>query len=165
MTRTLRILYIGLFLSLLLGLGGWSLGSLKSFSTAADTSVLNGKWSKAAETHYDEKFPIKRLGTNLWAALDYKLFNEGRPGVVLGREQWLFSDEEFKPIANSQQHLEENWQLIQGVRNHLARQGGQFVLAIIPDKARLYPEFIAGAPPVALQQQLYRQFHQGAAGA
>ncbi|MDP3846835.1 MAG: alginate O-acetyltransferase [Pseudomonas sp.] len=165
MTRTLRILYIGLFLSLLLGLGGWSLGSFRSFSTAADTSVLNGKWSKAAETHYDEKFPIKRLGTNLWAALDYQLFNEGRPGVVLGREQWLFSDEEFKPVANSAQHLQENWQLIQGVRNHLARQGVQLVLAIIPAKARLYPEFIAGSPPVALQQQLYQQFHQGAADA
>src|SRR3990167_11334822 len=131
MTRSLRVLYISLFLVLLLALGAWSLRGFFGFSTNADATVLNGRWTKAVETHYDEQFPIKRLGTNLWAALDYKLFNEGRPGVVLGREQWLFSDEEFKPIANSQQHLEENWQLIQGVRNHLARQGGQFVLAII----------------------------------
>ena len=79
MTRSLRVLYISLFLVLLLALGAWSLRSFFGFSTNADATVLNGRWTKAVETHYDDEFPIKRLGTNLWAALDYKLFNEGRP--------------------------------------------------------------------------------------
>ena len=30
------------------------------FSTNADATVLNGRWTKAVETHYDEEFPIKR---------------------------------------------------------------------------------------------------------
>ena len=159
MTRSLRILYIALFLAMLLCLGAWSLRSFMGFNTNSDATVLNGRWAKAVETHYDDAFPIKRLGTNLWAALDFKLFNEGRPGVVLGRDQWLFSDEEFKPIAGSDQFEQENLALIQGVRDTLKQQGVQLVLAIVPAKARLYPEHIGEQAPASLHADLYQEFH------
>jgi alginate O-acetyltransferase complex protein AlgJ len=165
MTRSLRILYIALFLAILLGLGVWSLRSFGSFSTSAETTVLNGKWTKAAETHYDEEFPIKRLGTNLWAALDYKLFNEGRPGVVLGKDQWLYTDEEFDAVANGEQNEADNLAIIQGVRDALKAQGTQLVLAIIPAKTRLYPEHIGDNKPATLHTDLYQQFHAQAAAA
>ena len=165
MTRSLRILYIALFLAILLGLGIWSLRSFASFSTSAETTVLNGKWSKAADTHYDEEFPIKRLGPNLWAALDYKLFNEGRPGVVLGKDQWLYTDEEFDAVANGEQNEADNLAIIQGVRDALKAQGTQLVLAIIPAKTRLYPEHIGDTKPASLHTDLYQQFHAQAAKA
>lgn len=165
MTRSLRILYIVLFMAILLILGAWSLRSFSSFSTTPQTTVLNGKWAKAAETHYDEEFPIKRLGTNLWAALDYKLFNEGRPGVVLGKDQWLFTDEEFDAVANGEQNEAENLALIQGVRDTLKAQGTQLVLAIVPAKTRLYPEHIGDSKPATLHTDLYQQFHEHAAQA
>ena len=159
MTRSLRVLYIGLFLVLLLALGAWSLRSFFGFSTNADATVLNGRWTKAVETHYDEQFPIKRLGTNLWAALDFKLFNEGRPGVVLGRDQWLFSDEEFKPTAGAEQLMQENLALIRGVRDTLQQHGSQLVLAIVPAKARVYSEYVGKELPASLHDDLYNQFH------
>src|SRR3546814_20251728 len=77
---------------------------------------------------YDDEFPIKRLGTNIWAALDYKLFNEGRKGVVLGRDQWLYSDEEFNPIGNEEQNLQGNYALVEGVRQKLKEQGITLVM-------------------------------------
>ncbi|SDQ39873.1 alginate O-acetyltransferase [Pseudomonas sp. B21-012] len=159
MTRHLRKLYALLFLALLLGLGLWSLGGLGSFQRTAQMSALDGKLAKAAETHYDEQFPLKRIGTNLWAALDFKLFNEGRPGVVLGREHWLFSDEEFKPVANSDQYEQENLALIRGVRDTLQQHGVQLVLAIVPAKARLYPEYVGEQTPASLHTDLYNEFH------
>jgi len=159
MTRSLRKLYAVLFMALLLGLGIWSLGGLGSFQRTAQMSLLDGKLAKAAETHYDAQFPIKRLGTNLWAALDFKLFNEGRPGVVLGREQWLFSDEEFKPTAGADQLMQDNLALIRGVRDTLQRQGVQLVLAIIPAKARIYSEYLGEEQPASLHGDLYNQFH------
>lgn len=119
MTRSLRFLYIFLFLAILLALGLWSLRSFIGFSTSKETTVLNGHWTKAVETHYDEEFPIKRLGTNLWAALDYKVFNEGRPGVILGKDQWLYTDEEFDAVANGEQNEADNLAIIQGVRDTL----------------------------------------------
>ncbi|EPJ75498.1 MULTISPECIES: alginate O-acetyltransferase [Pseudomonas] len=159
MTRSLRILYIALFMGILLALGIWSLRSFSSFSTSAETTILNGRWAKAAETHYDEEFPIKRIGTNLWAALDYKLFNEGRPGVELGKDQWLYTDEEFNAVVNGEQNEADNLAIIQGVRDALKAQGTELVLAIIPAKTRLYPEHIGANKPASLHTDLYQQFH------
>jgi alginate O-acetyltransferase complex protein AlgJ len=165
MTRSLRILYIAIFLGLLLALGIWSLRSFSSFSTSAETTVLDGKWTKAAETHYDDEFPIKRLGTNLWAALDYKLFNEGRPGVVLGKDQWLYTDEEFDAVVNAEQNEADNLALIQGVRDALEAKGSKLVLAIVPAKTRMYPEHIGDNKPASLHTDLYQQFHADVAKA
>lgn len=159
MTRSLRILYIAIFMGLLLVLGIWSLRSFANFSTSAETTVLDGKWTKAAETHYDDEFPIKRLGTNLWAALDYKLFNEGRPGVVLGKDQWLYTDEEFDAVVNAEQNEADNLALIQGVRDALEAKGSKLILAIVPAKTRLYPEHIGDNKPASLHVDLYQQFH------
>lgn len=159
MNRTLRITYSLSFMGLLVGLGVWSVGGLDSFNRTGQMTLLDGKLAKAAETHYDEQFPIKRLGTNLWAALDFKLFNEGRPGVVLGREQWLFSDEEFNPTADAQQQMHDNLALVRGVRDTLQRQGVQLVLAIVPAKARLYPEYIGKEAPASLHDELFNRFH------
>jgi alginate O-acetyltransferase complex protein AlgJ len=159
MTRSLRFLYIFLFLAILLVLGLWSLRSFIGFSTSKETTVLNGHWTKAVETHYDEEFPIKRLGTNLWAALDYKVFNEGRPGVILGKDQWLYTDEEFDAVANSEQNEADNLAIIQGVRDTLKKQGTQLVLAIVPAKTRLYPEHVGDTKPATLHTDLYQQFH------
>ena len=165
MTRSLRFLYIFLFLAILLVLGLWSLRSFIGFSTSKETTVLNGHWTKAVETHYDEEFPIKRLGTNLWAALDYKVFNEGRPGVILGKDQWLYTDEEFDAVANSEQNEADNLAIIQGVRDTLKKQGTQLVLAIVPAKTRLYPEHIGEHTPARLHSDLYQRFHEQVAQA
>ena len=159
MTRSLRILYIALFMALLLALGAWSTRSFFGFSTTAETTVLNGRWSKAVETHYDDEFPIKRLGTNLWAALDFKLFNEGRPGVVLGRDQWLYSDEEFNPIVNEELNLQGNYALVEGVRQTLQKRGVKLVMAIVPAKVRLYPEHLGDVHPASIHDNLYKDFH------
>ena len=159
MTRSLRIFYIALFLVTLLVLGVWSVRSFFGFSTNADATVLNGRWTKAVETHYDDEFPIKRLGTNLWAALDFKLFNEGRPGVVLGRDQWLYSDEEFHPIVNEELNLQGNYALVEGVRQELKKRGVQLVMAIVPAKTRLYPEHLGEVKPASIHTNLYKDFH------
>lgn len=159
MTRSLRILYIAIFFGILVMLGLWSLVAFTSFDRTPQMTFLNGKLAKAVETHYDEEFPIKRLGTNLWAAVDYKVFNEGRPGVILGKDQWLFTDEEFKPVANRDQIEQENLALIRGVRDRLEEKGIKLVMAIIPAKARLYPEHFGDRQPASMHRDLYEQFH------
>ncbi|AZD20349.1 alginate O-acetyltransferase [Pseudomonas chlororaphis] len=159
MTRSLRVFYIALFLVTLMVLGLWSVRSFFGFSTNSDATVLNGRWAKAVETHYDDEFPIKRLGTNLWAALDFKLFNEGRPGVVLGRDQWLYSDEEFHPIVNEELNLQGNYALVEGVRQALKEKGVKLVMAIVPAKVRLYPEHLGDVQPASIHANLYQDFH------
>jgi alginate O-acetyltransferase complex protein AlgJ len=154
--RTINILYSFIFVALLAGLSLASLPNLFSFSTASETPVLNGKLAHAIEKHYDKGFPVKEFGTNAWAALEYGLFGEGRLGVVVGRDGWLFTDEEFKPSKNPKQ-LDDNWQLIAGVQAELQRRGIELQLVLLPAKARLYSEYFADERPVAQQQELYTQ--------
>lgn len=154
--RTIHILYSAIFMLTLAALSLASMPNLFRFSAASETTFLNGKLTHAIEKHYDKGFPVKELGTNAWAALEYGLFGEGRPGVVIGRDGWLFTSEEFKPAIKPSQ-VEDNWKLISGVRDELQRRGIQLQVVLLPAKARLYPEFVAGQRPVAQQQALYDQ--------
>ncbi|WP_271410971.1 alginate O-acetyltransferase [Pseudomonas sp. Q1-7] len=158
MTPTQNLLYATSFGGLIAGLSLWSLNGLLDFSVAEGTPVLNGTLAQAFETHYDEEFPAKRLGTNLWALLDYGLFGEGRQGVIIGQDGWLYSNEEFDPVADGSRHMRDNLALVQGVRDALAQRDIQLVLAIIPSKSRLYPEHVGEATPTALRQDLYERF-------
>lgn len=158
MSRTANTLYIVAFAGMLLALSLWSMRGIVGFSVAKETTVLNGKLAHAFEKHYDDEFPIKQIGTNLWALVDYGLFGEGRQGVVIGQDGWLFSDEEFDPVAEGERHLQENLALIQGVRDELDSRGIKLVLAIVPSKSRIYPEHVGEARPTALRQDLYAHF-------
>lgn len=159
MNRTANMLYSLVFICLLLALALGSLPAVLSFSAASQTSVIDGKLAGSFEKHYDKGFVLKDFGTNAWAALEYGLFGEGRPGVVVGQQDWLFTDEEFKPAASTSQ-LEGNWRLIAGVKRELQRRGVDLQLMLLPAKARLYPEYLAGQQPVAEQQGLYPQARQ-----
>ncbi|GAB3482089.1 alginate O-acetyltransferase [Azotobacter salinestris] len=165
MNRTSNLLYAGTFIGGLVALSLWSVKGAVDFSAADNTPILNGKLALNFEKHYDAEFPIKRIGTNLWAALDFSLFGEGRPGVVIGANQWLFSDEEFKPTAAAANNIMDNQALIQGVRETLARHNVQLVMAILPAKARLYPEYFGEQRPAPLHEQLYQNFRQAVADA
>ena len=158
MTRPLRKLYVALFLSVLLLLFGWSMRGVLSYDAPKQFTVLDGGLAKTFESHYDEHFPVKTLGTSLWAGLDYLLFNEGRPGVQIGEQGWLYSDEEFKPEADGPLHIRENLALIKGVRDELAQHDVLLLLAIVPSKARLYPEFVGDNQTSVLRQDLYQRF-------
>lgn len=159
MNRTANVLYSLLFIVLLLALALGSLPAALSFSAASQTSVIDGNLASSFEKHYDKGFVLKDFGTNAWAALEYGLFDEGRPGVVVGRQDWLFTDEEFKPAVSASQ-LDDNWRLIAGVQQELQRRGIDLQLVLLPAKARLYPEYLAEQQPVLQQQALYAQARQ-----
>lgn len=158
MTRPLRTLYVALFISVLSLLFIGSMRAVFSYQLPNQFSVFDGGLAKTFESHYDEHFPVKTLGTSLWAGLDYLLFNEGRPGVQIGEQGWLYSNEEFKAEANGAQQVRENLALIRGVRDELAQHGVQLLVAVLPSKARLYPEFVGDNPTSTLRQGLYQQF-------
>ena len=160
MTRSWQKFYVALFVGVLALLFFWSMRGVFSYRTPNQYSVLDGGLAKTFESHYDKQFPVKDIGTNVWAALDYVVFGVGRPGVVIGEQEWLYSDEEFKPVADGQQHLRDNLALIRGVRDYLAQRDVQLVLAIVPAKSRLYPEHIGDNRISPLRQDLYQRFHQ-----
>ena len=158
MTRPLRTLYVALFIGMLGLLFVWSMRGVLSYQLPKQFSIIDGGLAKTFESHYDEHFPIKTLGTSLWAGLDYLLFNEGRPGVQIGKQGWLYSSEEFKAEVDGAQQVRENLALIKGVRDELAQHDVMLLLAIVPSKSRLYPEFVGDNPTSSLRQGLYQRF-------
>jgi len=165
MTQSLRKLYVASFIGVLILIFLWSMRGVLSYRAPAEFTVLDGGLAKTFEQHYDKNLPVKDVGTNVWAAIDYLLFNEGRPGVLIGENDWLFSDEEFDPVANAQQQLNDNLAVIRGVHDELARHNVQLVLAIIPAKSRLYPEHVGDHRPSSLHEHLYQRFHAAVRGA
>lgn len=163
--RTLTIVQSSLFAVLVLGTA--AAAGLRSvpFELPEGAELIDGRLARAFESHYDERFPGKTLGTNLWAAIDYLVFDEGRPGVVVGREGWLYTDEEFKTYADAEATVATHLALISHVREELARQGTELVVALVPSKARVYPEHLGERTPAAIHDALYARAHEALAQA
>lgn len=158
--RTLTLVQTTVFATLVLGVATAATLRLTSFSLPADAAWSDGRAAKAFESHYDREFPARSLGVSVWAAIDYVLFNEGRPGIVVGQNGWLYSDEEFKTYLEADAAVRTHLALLPWVRDELARQGSQLVVALVPSKARIYPEHVGTRRPAALHETLYAQAHR-----
>jgi len=155
--RWLGMMQTVLFVALISVMGVMAAANVRGFHKPAQVDVVTGGLAKAFETHYDEVFPVKQLGVNLWAALDYTVFGEGRPGVVIGTEGWFYTDEEFKVADSSEADIRANLAFIAKVGRQLQGEGVALVVAVVPAKARIYSEFLAGRQPAAAYELLYER--------
>ena len=126
---------------------------------AAARDWLQGGAARDFERHYDAAIPTRDFGTNLWAALEYRLFGEGRRDLVVGRDGWLFSAEEFDTHPQAGAEIARRLALIGWVRTQLQERGAALLVAPLPAKIRLYPEQLDPnrRSPAALRAGLYGQ--------
>lgn len=158
MTRTSKKLTAGLFIVTVLTLGGLSLRSLANYGGAEKLDPINGELARDLENHYDKRFPVRDLGTNIWAAINYLVFDEGRPGVTIGRENWLFTDEELFPATDNPELIDTNLQRVVEVNRFLRARDIPLVVLVVPSKARIYTEKLADTRPAPEMQALYPRF-------
>ena len=128
---------------------------------AAGTDVVQGGLTRSFEAHYDEVFPVKTFGTNLWGAIQYALFREGRSGVVVGANGWLYTSEEFSAYPNGDAQVDAHLDLIRQVRDRLRERGTELTVAVLPAKVRLYPEYATPHRPASMHERLYERIHAG----
>ncbi len=143
------------FIGIIAVMGAIAALNARSFVVPHPVELVDGSLAKAFETHYDALFPVKKLGVNLWAAIDYAAFGEGRPGVVLGRQDWLYTDEEFNVGENYAANVQGHLVLIKQLEQELASAGVALMVGVVPAKARIYPEFLAGRKPAQAHSTLY----------
>jgi alginate O-acetyltransferase complex protein AlgJ len=144
-------------------LGLISSGFFASIETANMASVkletishlIDGKIAEAIEDSYDKNFPVKQLGVNFWSAIDYHFFLEGKPGVVIGDDNWLFTEEEFVATSQSETSLRENLSFIHWADKQLRSNGIQVVVSLVPAKARVMADKLLDRQPVSVHQSLY----------
>ena len=128
---------------------------LPSFEVPAQVALFSGGLSRSLESEVDHDLPIRRLGINLWAALSYAVFREGKPGVVVGRHGWLFTDEEFTVPEQGPTLVAANLERIRQVHRLLQRRGITLVMVVVPAKARIYSDRLGHRRPALLHRQAY----------
>ncbi len=152
--HTIRTINGGLWLLLLLPLALLSWRQLTLPAGEAWRPWVDGRNARQIENVYDQQFVLRDWSTNAWAAMDFKLFNEGRPGVVVGRQGWLFTREEMTWSADSSRFLSANLDEMAAVARQLQQANIQLVPVLIPAKSDIYADQVIGANPQQ-QAELY----------
>ena len=105
-------------------------------------TAFNGEWAALYEKTFDKTLYFHEASKVFWGVLNYTLFNEGREGVIIGDDGWLFTSEEFTFPRNADQNIKNNLDYIQQVHTLFQKQDIELVIALLPAKARLYKEYL-----------------------
>jgi len=131
----------GAFFLLLVLLGfGAALLTPETYRLPAEGSLLRGERTARYEEAFNEALPFREAAISTWGVLEYVLFKEGRQGVFVGEDGWLFTDEEFAFYPQGAAETARKLARIERVQARLEAQGIELVVALLPAKARVYPE-------------------------
>lgn len=111
--------------------------TLANTETPTAENLLRGKWFLQFETVFRETLPINTANRGLWGRAEYALFHQGRKGVIIGTEGWLFTDEEFSCPHHAAQNLADNLAFIDNTRKILTEKNTHLAIVLIPAKARV----------------------------
>lgn len=123
----------------------YSLPAVRQFAAqqelgSAGKLFLDGKLVRKFENAYDRQFFLREPSVELWANLQYALFREGSSGVVIGRDGWLYTNQEYLIPNNYLQNLRSQAERIAEIEALLAKHNKQLIVAPLPMKLDIYPE-------------------------
>ncbi len=101
-----------------------------------------GRMTGGLEKQLDQKLPLRP--TLIAAANSLRYFLTGGAGeqVRVGKNNFLFLAEELKFEPTGEQNLQSRAELLGAAARALQVQQVQLVVALVPDKARVYAEFL-----------------------
>lgn len=109
----------------------------------------DGEWARRFEAEYTESLPFRDVAVSAVGALRYTVFGEGRAGVLVGSDSWLFSAEEYAGAADGSLPMEAALERVRTVARALADRDIELVVAVLPAKARVYAEKLRRPLPPA----------------
>lgn len=116
--------------------------TLRNTETPATQDLIGGKWQPRFEKALGDALPIGPSSRDLWGAGEFAAFHEGRKGVVVGDNGWLFTSEEFSCPAHAEQNLGENLDFIKKTVAALNAKNVKVVVALVPAKSRVFPDYL-----------------------
>ncbi len=109
-------------------------------SRTSIAELFHGQAASEFESAYRGAALYRERAVELFGAYRYRIFGEGRTGVLVGEDGWLFTDEEFKSDPSAERKLVQTADFIAGVGKRLNSGGTRLVVAVVPAKADIYPE-------------------------
>ncbi len=129
------------------------------FVPHAGEELLVGKAAAAFEDAYEDGLVVRDYAVHLWGAIKYVAFKTGNDGVVIGKDGWYFTDEEYKTIADASKEESAKLEKIEQVRDYLASHGIELMVALLPAKSRMYEEMTRHPHP-GYRNDLYSRFRK-----
>ncbi len=122
-----------------------------------------GLSTQALEKQLDQKMSVRQTFIAVANTIRYQLFGAGGEQVRVGKNDWLFLSDELRyegedgklKNANPGLALKMRVDLIAETSKRLEGQGVRLLLALVPDKARLYSEQLQGGTYPAYNQSRY----------
>lgn len=109
-------------------------------------SLLAGRTAAAVNHTLAHDLPADAALRGVGGALRWRLFASGGPQTRVGCDDWLYLTEELRPWADARANMEARAAGLRAVRDALAARGIPLIIAMAPDKARVHPENLCGAP-------------------
>lgn len=119
---------------------------------------LEGKWTSQFEGHYTESLYTYKPSLNFWTAMTYAAFREGKEGVLVGKDGWLFTKEEFDYQKDRSEALAENIKFVKAVHDHLAENNIKLLVVPVPAKARVYENHLGRFEYPEYKKSIYSSF-------
>lgn len=98
-----------------------------------------GRTTGATEKQLDQKLPARAGLIAAANTVRYVLTHGGGEQVRVGRDGWLFLTDELRFHDAAGSHLAARADLLAAASKALERDGVRLVIALVPDKARIYP--------------------------
>jgi len=132
-----------IFLALSLGMAIFYVPmALEKVENPTREDIMEGLWTPKFEKSLNESLPVFEPSRNLWGQIQYALFGQGRKGVVVGENGWLFTDEEFSCLPSSSQHMAKNLDYIAQIKNTIESKNVKLHVVLIPAKVRIYEDYL-----------------------
>ncbi|HEX2865175.1 MAG TPA: hypothetical protein VHN99_11445 [Deinococcales bacterium] len=106
--------------------------------------IATGKASAAIAARLDDNLPARDALIMAANGLKYRLENGGPDSVRVGRDGWLYLTDELRVFPHGAEALTYRANLLQAVSEHLRARGVHLLVALVPDKGRVYPAFLPG---------------------
>lgn len=119
------------------------------------SDVATGRAAAAVTSRLDNALPARDALIAMANGLKYRLEAGGPDSVRVGRNGWLFLTDELRVYPHSSEALTYRANLMKTVKDLLAVRGVHLLVALVPDKGRVYPMFLPGGRrPTALSARL-----------
>ncbi|MDR2306669.1 MAG: alginate O-acetyltransferase [Paucimonas sp.] len=119
----------------------YSLPPVFSFARSQDDAwhlFVDGKLLRRFEQAYDKRFFLRDPSVRLWADAQFRLFGEGTKGVLLGRDGWLYTNQEYRVPNDLDANLAYQLAQITDIERQLAERGKHLLLLPLPMKLDIY---------------------------
>jgi len=123
------------------------------------SAYLSGEAATQIDTYYKKIMPHRLPSIDAMGVARYLAFSEGRPGVIVGTDGWLFSKEEFDATLRRTPDLAEAAAGVAEVRDLLAAKGVNLVVVPLPAKADIYREHVTYTAIPDDLEHLYDDFN------